>query len=94
MANIEQMKKIIPLITREISCGQDVCELVFGVNASDLVSSTFDNNFDHRLTVLKDVQHGTITRMQCQNAVLDGMWSMLVGMTLVCLNWMRLCMFG
>ena len=26
--------------------------------------------------------------------VLDGMWSMLVEMTLVCLNWMRLCMFG
>ena len=25
--------------------------------------------------------------------VLDGMWSMLVEMTLVCLNWMRLCMF-
>ena len=29
MANIEQMKKVIPLITREISFGQDVCELVF-----------------------------------------------------------------
>ena len=36
MANIEQMKKIIPLITREISFGQDVCELVFGVNVTDL----------------------------------------------------------
>ena len=35
MANIEQMKKIIPLITREISFGQDVCELVFGVNVTD-----------------------------------------------------------
>ena len=32
MANIEQRKKIIPLITREISFGQDVCELEFGVN--------------------------------------------------------------
>ena len=36
MANIEQMKKIIPLITRQISFGQDVCELVFGVNVTDL----------------------------------------------------------
>ena len=36
MADIEQMKKIIPLITREISFGQDVCELVFGVDVPDL----------------------------------------------------------
>ena len=36
MTNIEQMKKIIPLITRDISFGQDVCELVFGVNVTDL----------------------------------------------------------
>ena len=36
MANIGQMMKIIPLITREISFGQDVCELVFGVNVTDL----------------------------------------------------------
>ena len=26
--------------------------------------------------------------------VMDDMWSMFVGMTLVCLNWMGLCMFG
>ena len=38
MANIEQMEKIIPVITREISFGQDVCELVFGVNVTDLDS--------------------------------------------------------
>ena len=38
MANIEQIKKIIPVITREISFGQDVCELVFGVNVTDLDS--------------------------------------------------------
>ena len=36
MAEIEQMKKMIPLITREISYGQYVCELVFGVNVTDL----------------------------------------------------------
>ena len=35
MANIEQMKKIIPLITREITFGQDVCDLVLGVNVTD-----------------------------------------------------------
>ena len=36
MANIEQLKKIIPLITREIPFGQYVCELVFGVDVTDL----------------------------------------------------------
>ena len=36
MANIEQMKKIIPLITREIPFGQNVCDLVFGINVTDL----------------------------------------------------------
>ena len=36
MANIEQTKKIIPFITHEISFGHDVCELVFGVNVTDL----------------------------------------------------------
>ena len=37
MANTEQMTKIIPLITREIPVGQNVCELVFGVNVTDWV---------------------------------------------------------
>ena len=28
-------------------------------------TSTFDNHFDHSLIVLKDIQHGTSTRMYC-----------------------------
>ena len=36
MADIEQMKKIVPLIMCEISCSQHICELVFGVNVTDL----------------------------------------------------------
>ena len=36
-ANFEQMKKIIPLITCEISFSQYVCDLVFGVNVTDLI---------------------------------------------------------
>ena len=36
MADIEQMKKIVPLITFEIPFTQNVCELVFGVNVTDL----------------------------------------------------------
>ena len=36
MADIKQGLQMIPLITCEISFGQDVCELVFGVNVFDL----------------------------------------------------------
>ena len=36
MADIEQLKKIVPLITCEISFGQSVYELVFGVNVTNL----------------------------------------------------------
>ena len=36
MADVEQMKKIIPLITCEIPLCQYVCNLVFGVDILDL----------------------------------------------------------
>ena len=36
MANVEKTQKKIPLITREISLDQYVCEFVFGVNVFDL----------------------------------------------------------
>ena len=36
MADIAQMKKIVPLITCETPFRQHVCELVFGVNVTDL----------------------------------------------------------
>ena len=91
MAKIEQIKKIIPIITREIPFGQDVCELVFGVDVFDLDfgvrinsieqpiksnsvgsgnmshcwTSTFDSHLKYCLIVLKDTQHGTVTRMHC-----------------------------
>ena len=35
MADIEQMKEIVPFIMCETSCGQHVCELVFGVSIFD-----------------------------------------------------------
>ena len=35
MANGKQTPKMIPFITCEISLGQYVCELVFGVNVFD-----------------------------------------------------------
>ena len=37
MAAIEQMKKIVPLITREIPFSHHVCELVFGVKVTELI---------------------------------------------------------
>ena len=36
MANVKQTQQMIPLITREISLGQYVCELVLSVNVFDL----------------------------------------------------------
>ena len=36
MANVKQTQKMIPFITCEISLGQYVCELIFGVNVFDL----------------------------------------------------------
>ena len=37
MAGIEQMKKIVPLITCENPFRQHVCELVFGVHVPELI---------------------------------------------------------
>ena len=36
MANVKQTQKMISFTTSEISLGQYVCELVFGVNVFDL----------------------------------------------------------
>ena len=36
MADVEQMKKNIPFVTCEITFGQNVCKLMFGINVSNL----------------------------------------------------------
>ena len=36
MADVGQMKKIVPFVTCEIPLGQNVCELMFGINVSNL----------------------------------------------------------
>ena len=36
MADVEQMKKIVPFVTCEIAFGQNICELMFGVDVPDL----------------------------------------------------------
>ena len=36
MTDVEQMKKIVPFVTCEITFGQNVCELMFVVNVPDL----------------------------------------------------------
>ena len=53
MADVEQMKKIVPFVTCEITFGEHVCELMFGVNVPDLnlgiqinsVKEPIHNNF-------------------------------------------------
>ena len=36
MADVEQMKKIVPFVTCVITFGQNVCKLMFGINVSNL----------------------------------------------------------
>ena len=36
MADVEQTKNIIPFVTSEITFGQNVCELMFGISVSNL----------------------------------------------------------
>ena len=53
MADVKQMKKIVPLITCEISSGQNVCELMFGVNVTDL-------NFESKLILSNNESRATL----------------------------------
>ena len=43
MADVEQMKQLVPFVVCEITFGQNVCELMFGINVSDL---DFRNKID------------------------------------------------
>ena len=54
MADAEQMKKIVPLITCEITCVQYICELMFGVNVSNL-------NFRIKINLVKQpIQNNSV----------------------------------
>ena len=103
MADIEQMKKIVPLITCEIPFSQHVCELIFGVNVTDLRATLWDREtcvivglrpliIILTTASLSSKTHNIAPEPEC--VVFDGKWSMLVGITLVCLIGMGLCMFG
>ena len=45
MANVKQAQQMIPLITRDISFGQNVSKLVFGVDVFDLDIGIQINSF-------------------------------------------------
>ena len=36
MADVEQLKKIVPFVTCAVTFGQNVCELMFSTNVSNL----------------------------------------------------------
>ena len=46
MADVEQLKKIVPFVTCEITFGQNVCELMLGINESNL-------NYRHKIYPVK-----------------------------------------
>ena len=64
MADVKQADQMIPFITCEISLGQCVCELVFGVDLFDLDFRTpsFNDHLDHCFIVLKHMQWSFLTR--------------------------------
>ena len=85
MADFLQMKQIVPFITREIPFRQHVCELVFGVNVTDLdcwvqiypvkqpiqSNSVGPRNMSHRETSTFDdhLNHGLIVFKDIQHGI-------------------------
>ena len=55
MADVEQMKKIVPFVTCEITFGRNACELMFGVDVSYL-------NFRKKINPVKQ----TIPKQLCE----------------------------
>ena len=53
MADVEQTQTMIPFITCEISLGQYVCELVFGVNV-------FDSDFGVQMILSNNQSRATL----------------------------------
>ena len=93
MADVEQMKKIIPFVTCEITFGQKVCELMFGINVSNLnfrieinpVKHPIQSNsvgswhMSHRWTSAFDdhVDHGFIILKDIQHGIGTRMWNVI-----------------
>ena len=85
MADIEQMKKIVPLITCEMTFGLYVCELMFGVDVFDLdlgvqidsikqpikSNSVGSGNMSHCVTPAFDyhLNHGFIVLKDIQHSI-------------------------
>ena len=53
MADVEQMKKIVPFVTCEIPFGQNVCEMMFGVDVPD-------RNFGIKINRVKQQSKATL----------------------------------
>ena len=112
MADVKQMKNIVPFFTCEITFGQHVCKLMFGINVSNLNFRLSNNQSRATLWVrqkcltvgLRPLIIVLITAslssktyniaLESESFVVDGILSMFVGMTLVCLIGMGLCMFA
>ena len=47
MADVEQLKKIVPFVTCEIAFSQNVCQLMFGINVSNLNLGVQINSVKH-----------------------------------------------
>ena len=88
MADIEQMKKIVPLITCEISFCQHFCKLVSGVNVTDL-------NFGIHINLVKQpIQSDSVgpwNMSHCGTSIFDNRFDyhliVLTGTRIRCIWW-------
>ena len=75
--DVEQMEKIVALITCEIALCQLMCELVFRVTIFDLdfwvqVDSVLDDHLDHSFIMVKNVEHRTrLTRFHVSRNIIE-----------------------
>ena len=68
MSDVEQTQNMIPLITWEITFGQCVCELVFGVNVFDLDLGV---QIDSTKQPIKSNSVGSGNMSHCRTSSLD-----------------------
>ena len=71
MADVGQMKKIVPFVTCEITFGQYVCELVFGVNVSNL-------NFRIKINSVKQPNQSKATLWVLDTCLIVGLRPLII----------------
>ena len=97
MADVKRTQKMTPFITCEISLGQYVCELMFGVNVTDWILGSKFILSNNQSKAINSVGPWNMSHCGANYGFIvleDIQQSTGTRMRLVCLIGMRLCMFG